>query len=76
MSHSSFPEGQFIKMNPSDLFSFLCYNFVKTVFKMKPGIVLKGDMGEVVSQNCPTPQGEMILHRIYRKNIPKDYHFS
>ena len=21
-------------------------------------------------------QGEVVLHRIYRKNIPKDYHFS
>ena len=40
-------------------------------------------MGEVISQNCPTspffklkPQGQVVLHRIYRKNIPKDYHFS
>ena len=39
-----------------------------------------GDVGEVVSRNCPISppfqaQGEVVLHRIYRKNIPKDYHF-
>ena len=44
------------------------------------GVILEGDMGEVISQNCLTSlfqaQGEVVLHRIYRKNIPKDYHFS
>ena len=34
-------------------------------------------MGEVVSHfSLFQAQGEMVLHRIYRKNIPKDYHFS
>ena len=42
-------------------------------------IILEGDVGEVISQNFPThfqAQGEVVLIRIYRKNIPKDYHLS
>ena len=37
-------------------------------------------MGEVVSQNCHfflfQAQGEVVLHRLYRKNIPNEHHFS
>ena len=41
-------------------------------------IIMDGDAGEVVSKNCPTSplfqtQGEVVLHKIYRKNIPKDF---
>ena len=42
-----------------------------------PGVILEGDLGEVISQNCHISpffqaQGEVVLHGIYRKNIPKD----
>ena len=47
----------------------------------KSGYLLEGDMGEVISQKRShfslfQAQGELVLHGIYRKNFPKDYHFS
>ena len=45
------------------------------------GIILDGDVGEVISQNCPISPFIKLREKwfyigIYRKNIPKDYHFS
>ena len=40
------------------------------------GVILEGDVGEVISENCPTSPFFKLREKYYRKNIPKDYHFS
>ena len=70
-------------MYKSVLLLFLFYGLrcQSKMYIVLEGVILEGDVGEIIYKNWSAfppfqAQGEVVLHRIYRKNITKDYYFS